>query len=78
MATGAFFNEIFRAVKEEKLLEPFMPNDVRDACPGYAENTYSVFLPKHRIGNPGRNTELFERMADGSKLIGYKINRKRK
>ena len=27
------------------------------ACPGWADHTYGVFLPKHRRGNPGGYTE---------------------
>lgn len=39
---------------------------VRRACPGWAERTYGVFLPKHRAGNPGDYTPYFEQHADGS------------
>ena len=44
----------------------FRPADVRRACPGWADNTYSVFLPKHRRGNPGGYSEFFIQHEDGS------------
>lgn len=57
--------DIYSAVAGGRLTEPFSPADVRRACPGYADRTPGTFLPKHRIGNPGRNTELFERTQAG-------------
>ena len=42
------------------LEEPFSPRDVNEAlgiCWG------GIFLPKHRVGNPGGNTELFVRIS---------------
>ena len=58
--------DIYSAVAAGRLKEPFRPSDVRRACPGWATKTPGVFLPKHRIGNPGKETELFERLPDGS------------
>ena len=40
--------------------------DVRQAYPGWAESTYGVFLPKHRVGNPGGCTAYFVQHEDGS------------
>ena len=40
--------------------------NVKRACPGWSHRTYSSFLPKHRVGNPGGNTELFSQHEDGS------------
>lgn len=40
--------------------------DVRRACPGWADSTYGVFLPKHRRGNPGGYSAYFERHPDGA------------
>jgi hypothetical protein len=40
----------------------FRPDDVRRACPGWANHTYGVFLPKHRRGY----TEYFVQNPDGS------------
>ena len=34
--------------------------------PDGAHHTYKVFLPKHRLGNPGGNTPYFRRNADSS------------
>jgi hypothetical protein len=31
-----------------------------------AEHTYGVFLPKHRVGNPGGYTEYFQQHPDGT------------
>lgn len=61
----SFAQDIYDAVAGGRLKEPFSPADVRTACPGYADHTYGVFLPKHRIGNPGGNTELFEQVSAG-------------
>jgi hypothetical protein len=60
-----FASEIYTAVRKGRLKEPFGPADVRRACPGWAERTYGVFLPKHRVGNPGGDTELFDQLASG-------------
>jgi len=34
--------------------------------PVLAGHTYNVFLPKHRVGNPGGYTAYFRRNPDGS------------
>jgi hypothetical protein len=60
-----FASQIYAAVRRGRLVEPFGPNDVQRACPGWAPKTYTVFLSKHRVGNPGKTTELFERAAPG-------------
>lgn len=61
-----FVADICKARSLDKLPERFRAADVRDACPGWAERTYTNFLPKHRVGNPGGYTAYFERHADGS------------
>jgi hypothetical protein len=48
------------------LPQSFRAADVRRACPGWADHAYGVFLPKHRRGNPGGETELFYQNPDGS------------
>jgi hypothetical protein len=58
--------DIRQALHRGDLPERFRPSDVRRACPGWADHTYGVFLPKHRRGNPGGYTEYFERHPDGS------------
>jgi len=51
---------IKEAVRRRSLLQPFSPKAVNRALGiDYAE----VFLPKHRIGNPGGQTEHFVRVA---------------
>jgi len=58
-------SEIYSAVRNGKLKQPFNASMVKTACPGWADRTYPVFLPKHRIGNPGSNTELFRQVSPG-------------
>jgi hypothetical protein len=59
------YSAIVSAVRAGRLQEPFSSRDFRRACPGFGEGTYRVFLNKHRRGNPGGNSELFERVAQG-------------
>lgn len=59
-------DDIRRARREGRLPKRFRSEDVRRACPGWADRTYSVFLPKHRLGNPGGYTEYFIQHEDGS------------
>jgi hypothetical protein len=61
-----FVADIQVAVREGRLGKRFRPSDVRRACPGWADRTYSVFLPKHRRGIPGGCTDYFEQHEDGS------------
>jgi len=61
-----FARDIRSAVCRERLKQPFRADDVRRACPGWAKSTYSVFLPKHRKGNPDGYTEYFIQHANGS------------
>ena len=60
MAGHKVYSCIVRAVKSGKLKEPFTKDDFRNACPNFGEGTYHAFLAKHRVGNPGGNSELFE------------------
>ena len=53
---------IRNAIEGGKLVQPFRPADVNRALGiDYA----GVFLPKHRLGNPGGFTELFVRIKRG-------------
>ncbi|HWG12853.1 MAG TPA: hypothetical protein VG268_06245 [Streptosporangiaceae bacterium] len=61
-----FVEDIRRAVASGNLPQRFRPADARRACPGWADHTYGVFLPKHRRGNPGGYTEYFVQNPDGS------------
>jgi len=65
MAGDRLHRCIVSAVKVGKLKEPFTTDDFRKACPGLAEGTYNAFLHKHRVGNPGRNSELFDKVSPG-------------
>jgi hypothetical protein len=60
-----FASEIYEQVKKGRLVEPFSAAAVKRTCPGWSDSTYHVFLPKHRVGNPGGNTELFEQVGAG-------------
>lgn len=53
---------IREAVKSGKLHATFSPADVNAALLIHWAGT---FLPKHRVGNPGGNTELFVRTEPG-------------
>jgi hypothetical protein len=66
VSKSRFVDDIHRARREGRLPFRFSPDDVRRACPGWANNTYGVFLPKHRRGNPGGYTAYFERHAYGT------------
>lgn len=65
MSSHKIYLSIVDAVKNGKLEEPFNKDDFRTACPDFAEGTYNVFLKKHRVGNPGGNTELFKELSPG-------------
>ena len=59
---GETIQRIRRAVRSGKLAQPFNTAAVNRA----AGITFAgTFLPKHRIGNPGRETELFLRVGRG-------------
>jgi len=60
-----FATQIYTAVKNGRLKEPFGPDDVQRACPGWAQRTYTNFLSKHALGNPSKTSELFQRIAPG-------------
>ncbi|MFF4879492.1 hypothetical protein [Micromonospora sp. NPDC000668] len=61
-----FVDDIRRARAAGRLADRFPPNDVRRACPGWADHTYGVFLPKHRQGNPGGYTAYVLQNPDGT------------
>jgi hypothetical protein len=56
MQEGRTIQYIRDAVAKKKLVQPFGPSDVNRAL---AISYAGTFLPKHRTGNPGGNTELF-------------------
>jgi hypothetical protein len=61
----AVYSAIVKAVKSGQLKEPFGNQEFRSNCPGFGEGTYRAFLHKHRKGNPGGNSELFELVSKG-------------
>jgi hypothetical protein len=65
MANHKVYSAIVRAVEDGKLKEPFGQDDFRRSCPNLAEGTYKAFLHKHRKGNPGGASELFELVKPG-------------
>jgi hypothetical protein len=50
------------AVRSRELKKSFKPADVNAALPILWAGT---FFPKHSVGNPGGNTELFVRITRG-------------
>lgn len=59
------YQAIVKAVRSRALREPFSNRDFQDVCPGFGAGTYQAFLHKHSKNNPGRNSELFERVGPG-------------
>jgi len=60
---------IHEAVETGKLRSEFTAAQVNTVL---GINFAGTFLPKHRVGNPGKNTELFVRIRAGL----YKLNNK--
>ena len=64
MREGKTIRRIRAAVSSGKIREPFSPQDVNRVI---GITFAGVFLPKHRIGNPGQhgrpNTELFKQVS---------------
>jgi len=58
---------IREAVRTGKLPAEFTPTQVNAAL---GINWAGTFLPKHRVGNPGNNSELFIHIRKGL----YKLN----
>ena len=59
------YQAIIEAIKSGKLKEPFSKQDFKRQCPGFGYGTYNSFLWKHRKGNPGGASELFELVSPG-------------
>ncbi|RLG60470.1 hypothetical protein DRN86_02435, partial [Candidatus Geothermarchaeota archaeon] len=68
-----FIKEIASAVESGRLKEPFKPDDIRRAVPGWAYQTYRIFPWKHCLQNPKRDTTaLFFYVGDiGKELPPY-------
>ena len=65
MTIHKVYRAIVEAVESGRLTEPFSKADFERACPGFEHGTYNAFLHKHSAGNPGNNSELFERNSPG-------------
>jgi hypothetical protein len=59
-----FATQVYAAVKDGRLKQPFNAAAIRAAVPGWADHTYSTFPGKHAVGN-GKETELFRRVGRG-------------
>jgi hypothetical protein len=59
------YSAVVEAIKAGSLIEPFTKGQFKIACPPFGIGTYNAFLDKHSKGNPGANSELFERVAPG-------------
>ena len=59
------YEAVVKAVRSGTLTGPFFKDDFRAACRGFGAGTYNGFLGKHSRGNPGGNSELFERASAG-------------
>jgi hypothetical protein len=57
------YEKIIKALNEGTLIEPFSTIDFQKACEGLGAGTYKAFLYKHKIGNKGNNSELFEQVG---------------
>jgi len=66
---GMTIKRIREAVRQGKLQEQFSPKEVNAALGIYSAGN---FLPKHRVGNPGGNTELFVQINDRPALYSLK------
>jgi len=63
--THEVYRAVVSAVKSRRLSEPFSKADFERKCPGFGRGTYNAFLNKHRKGNSGGDSELFERVRTG-------------
>jgi hypothetical protein len=61
MREGETIPRIRQAVAHGDLGEPFTPKDAGEVL---GVDFAGVFLPKHRVGNPGNNTELFRQVSN--------------
>jgi hypothetical protein len=69
MRRGKTIVRIMEAVRRGRLREPFSPSAVNNALD---IDFAGVFLPKHRLGKPGKNTPLFLRVSQHPAL--YRLN----
>jgi len=65
MSEHAVYGRLVYEARKGTIKEPFTVADFQKACPGLGRGTYRAFLYKHRLGNPGKKTELFELVGPG-------------
>jgi hypothetical protein len=73
MAGHKVYFAIVDAVKTGRLKEPFYKDDFKIACPDLGHGTYEAFLYKHRLDNPGGNSELFVQVGMGYFRLLYPL-----
>jgi hypothetical protein len=59
------YSSLVNAIKMGTIKEPFTIADFQKACPGFGKGTHKAFPYKHRAGNRGQETELFELVSPG-------------
>ena len=64
MSNSRIYNSIKKCVSNGHLKVPFRVSDVNKCCNGILKKSPS-FLSKHRVENPGGNTEYFVRVGIG-------------
>lgn len=65
------YTYIVKAIKNKELKEPFTAKRFKEVCEKWKRS--ASFLWKHRRGNPGGNSELFERIL--SKPRKFKLTK---
>lgn len=70
MGEGRTIHAIRTAVANRQLPSVFSPADVNRVL---QIKFAGVFLPKHRVGNPGGNTELFVRIGGEGSPARYRL-----
>jgi len=58
----SLIERILEAISKGTLKQPFTWQDLKRACPGYADKTYRLILVHHRKGNPIGYPEYFKRI----------------
>ena len=63
------YSKIISALNDGSLREPFSTIDFKKACPGLGEGTYNAFLYKHKKGNQGNISELFDQVGKNQFIV---------
>jgi hypothetical protein len=62
---GSLYKAIRSAIESGSIPSQFRASDLHAAMPELSPHAFNTFLPKHRAGNPGGNSELFVRLDRG-------------